>query len=283
MGTRLPVSERIHRLSMPSFIEGTSRVCSENHDQARSISRFMNDSPEYRTISGKTLAMYLLTLSGTPILYQGRELCFRPLMPGPADPCLTVEEIGMVNMPKDWPESEYIDPMSWMFMQDIRDDIKHGVKGISEEHAFKSIQTIGRDHARVPMQWSHKTSAGFSTNEKTWMRVNTSYKDGINVEEEEQDPNSVLQFYRRLLAFRKEHSASLIFGDYNGIEPDNDSTMQFSKKAFDGETLFVALNFSGKEQPVSLPNGKGELLMTSSVHPDNEDKLQPYEGRIYKI
>jgi oligo-1,6-glucosidase len=74
----------------------------------------------------------------------------------------------MINMPKDWPEEEYIDPMSWMFMQDLRSDIEHGAEGVTVEGGFKGIQTIGRDHARVPMQWSDETSAGFSTNEKTW-------------------------------------------------------------------------------------------------------------------
>lgn len=189
----------------------------------------------------------------------------------------------MVNIPKDWPEEEYIDPMSWMFMQDVRDDIKKGVKGITEEEAFKSIQMIGRDHARVPMQWSNGTSAGFSTNEKTWMRVNTFYKEGINVEEEEKDENSVLNFYKRMLAFRKEHSDSLIFGEYRGVEPENPHTMQFYKKSFEGETLFVALNFSVEKQQISMPDGKTELLMTGSVHPDKDHTLQPYEGRIYKV
>jgi oligo-1,6-glucosidase len=188
----------------------------------------------------------------------------------------------MINMPKDWPEAEYIDPMSWMFMQDIRKDIKHGIKGITEEGAFKSIQTIGRDHARVPMQWSREKSAGFSTNEKTWMRVNDFYKEGINVADEEKDTESVLQFYRKMLAFRKQHSASLIFGEYKGIEPENELTMQYFKKAFDGETLFVALNFAGEKQKVSIPNEKVELLLSTSASPENEHILQPYEGRIYK-
>ena len=189
----------------------------------------------------------------------------------------------MINMPKDWPEEEYIDPMSWMFLQDVRDDIKKGVKDITEEEAFKGVQMIGRDHARVPMQWSNEKSAGFSTNEKTWMRVNTSYKEGINVAEEDKDKDSVLNFYRRMLAFRKEHSDSIIFGEYRGIEPDNEHTMQFFKESFDGEKLFVALNFSGEKQKVSLPDGKTELLMSSSVHPEKDDTLQPYEGRIYRV
>lgn len=193
------------------------------------------------------------------------------------------EEIGMINIPKDWPEEEYIDPMSWMFMQDIRNDIKHGVKKITEEGGFKGIQTIGRDHARVPMQWSNDTSAGFSTNEKTWMRVNDFYKEGINVAEEEKDPDSVLHFYRKLLTFRKEHSGSLIFGEYEGIEPEHEATMQYFKRAFNGQALFVALNFTDQEQKVSIPSDQVKLLLSTSTHPKKEHVLQPYEGRIYKV
>ncbi|KAK9895038.1 glycoside hydrolase family 13 protein [Cystobasidium minutum MCA 4210] len=257
------ITEAEQFLSGPNT-DGWALTYLENHDQARSISRFMNDSPEYRTISGKTLAMYLLTLSGTPIIYQG-------------------EEIGMINMPKSWPEAEYIDAASWMFIQTVRDDIQKGVKGIAEEEAFESLQRIARDHARVPMQWSNDHSAGFSSSAKTWMRVNPSYKAGINVAEEEKDECSVLNFYRRMLAFRKEHSDSLIFGEYQNLEAETEKTMQFSKKSFDGETLFVALNFSGEQQKASLPDSKGELLISSSTHPDQEDILQPYEGRIYRV
>lgn len=88
----------------------------------------------------------------------------------PFHPCLFLptEEIGMINMPKDFPEEEYIDPMSWMFMQDMRADIKQGIEGITEEGAFNGIQMLGRDHARVPMQWADDTAAGFSMSEKTW-------------------------------------------------------------------------------------------------------------------
>lgn len=189
----------------------------------------------------------------------------------------------MINMPKGWPEAEYIDAASWMFIQTVRDDIQKGVKGIAEEEAFESLQRIARDHARVPMQWSNDHSAGFSSSAKTWMRVNPSYKAGINVAEEEKDECSVLNFYRRMLAFRKEHSDSLIFGEYQNLEAETEKTMQFSKKSFDGETLFVALNFSGEQQKASLPDSKGELLISSSTHPDQEDILQPYEGRIYRV
>lgn len=196
---------------------------------------------------------------------------------------ILAEEIGMINIPKDWPEEEYIDAMSWMFMQDIRNDIKHGVKKITEEGGFRGIQTIGRDHARVPMQWSNDTSAGFSTNKKTWMRVNDFYKEGINVADEENDPESVLQFYRKMLAFRKEHSGSLIFGEYEGIEPENEATMQYFKRAFNGDTLFVALNFTDLNQAVSIPNDQVQLLISSSPSPQQDHTLQPYEGRIYKV
>jgi glycosidase len=116
------------------------------------------------------------------------------------------------------------------------------------------------------------------------MRTNTSYKDGVNVAAEEKDPDSVLNFYRRMLALRKQHSPCLIFGTYEGIEPDNEKTMHYYKRSFQGEELYVALNFSGEEQPVAVPAEKKlRLLLSTSTKPAKEDVLQPYEGRMYGL
>lgn len=254
---------------------------SENHDQARSVSRFMSDAPEYRGISAKTLAIFLLAQSGTPIIYQG-------------------EEIGMVNFSRDWPLEEYDDPASKMHMEDVQMSIDAGNKELTMEIAMDGLRKLGRDHARTPMQWSGEKCAGFTTTDKkTWsvayqhtvrsklthdcrMRIMDNYKQ-INVADQENDQSSVLNFYRRLLKFRQEHAASMIFGTFEIHDLENEKTFTFTKKG-DRETLVVVLNFSAEKQKIEVPGGKKQLLV-SSAGQDQQDseELAPYEGRIYRV
>ena len=93
--------------------------------------------------------MYLTTLSGTLLLYQG-------------------QEIGMVNLPKDWPLAEYIDPATQMYWKNVQAGIARGDDSYNADTAWKGVQTITRDHSRTPMQWTADKNAGFSTSEKTW-------------------------------------------------------------------------------------------------------------------
>lgn len=119
------------------------------------------------------------------------------------------------------------------------------------------------------------------------MRVNPSYKEGVSVAAQDKKEDSVLNFFRKMLALRKEYASSLIFGSYKGIEPDNENTMQYYKQSFDGsQVVCVALNFTKDKQPITLDevkSGKASLVLSSSTSPDKEHALQPYEGRIYKI
>lgn len=112
----------------------------------------MSDKPEHRVISAKTLAIFLLAQSGTPLIYEG-------------------EEIGMVNFSPDWPLKEYDDPASRMHMEDVKMSIDAGNKEVTEEIAMDGLRRLARDHARTPMQWSGEKGAGFTTSEaanKTW-------------------------------------------------------------------------------------------------------------------
>lgn len=104
----------------------------------------------------------------------------------------------------------------------------------------------------------------------------------INAAQQERDPASVLNFYRKMLAFRKEHSASLIFGTFETLDKDNEKTFTFAKKG-DGETLVVVLNFSGEKQKIAV-SGQKELLLSSTGEEQKDDEeLEAYEGRIYQI
>ena len=115
------------------------------------------------------------------------------------------------------------------------------------------------------------------------MRINDNYTE-INVAAQEGDPNSVLNFYHKMQEFRKEHADTLIFGSFQIHDAANEETFIFTKHSND-EDFAVVLNMSGKVQKLDIPHKGGErqLMMTSAVRDTEEDTLQPYEGRVYKI
>lgn len=110
----------------------------------------------------------------------------------------------MVNFSRDWPLEEYVDPASKMHMEDVKMSIEAGNKDVSMEEAMDGLRLLGRDHARTPMQWSAEKGTGFTTSEKTWMRIMDNHKE-INAASQDGDPSSVLNFYRSMLKFRKDH------------------------------------------------------------------------------
>lgn len=172
---------------------GWNSIYLENHDQARSVSRFGDDStPELRTRSAKALALMQCTQSGTLYVYQG-------------------EEIGMANLPPSWPIGEYKDIATQQYYHEEQDArrAKQGKQDVDMSDVADNVQRKARDHGRNPMQWDATKHAGFSTKEgETWMRVNDDYKEW-NVASQVDDKTSVHNFWRAMLAFRKEHLASV--------------------------------------------------------------------------
>lgn len=237
----------------------------ENHDQPRSITRFCDDSPKNRVISGKLLSVLLSALTGTLYIYQG-------------------QEIGQINF-KDWPVEKY---------EDV--EIKNNFKLIKEEHGENSekmkkfLNTIGvisRDHARTPMQWSREVpKAGFSGPQaKPWFYLNDSFKEGINVDDEQNDPNSVLNFWKKALKFRKEYKDITVYGyDFEFIDLDSKKLFSFTKR-HNNKTLLAALNFSSDEIDFTIPDFKSYKLVFGN-YPDSQidatsRTLNTWEGRIY--
>ncbi|GAA5917560.1 hypothetical protein JCM5296_004356 [Sporobolomyces johnsonii] len=241
----------------------------ENHDQARCVSRFASDAPEHRLASSKLMATYLLTLSGSIIIYEG-------------------QEIGMINCPKEWDiDAEYKDVNTINTWRELKHDAAAQSDPSLLERGKAGIQLTARDHARTPMQWDSSPNAGFSVNPdaKTWMRVMDSYQDGLNVAAQENDAKSTLNFYRALLRLRKEHQDLFVEGRFELHDKDHDKTMVFTKTAPDGaRTALVVLNFSPDQQafevPAKLADGKGKLLF-STVANDDVPELEAYEARVY--
>lgn len=246
--------------NMSSFAEGTdawSTCFLENHDQARAISRFGNDSAEYREKSGKMLATMLVTLTGTVFIYQG-------------------QEIGMTNMPLHWNISEYLDISTINFYKQYRET--HGDKDLATVMA--DLRLLARDNSRTPVQWDDSPNGGFTTG-TPWMRVNENYRE-INAASQLSNPHSLLTFYKVALIVRKSYRELLTYGSLEILDFDNPKMFSYLKKK-EGKCAYVVLNFSLDQVPfVPLVDGDLELILGNEVNL-NRDILSPYESRVYIV
>ncbi|KAM9935224.1 hypothetical protein OXX80_005188 [Metschnikowia pulcherrima] len=245
--------------TMSSFIDGTdawSTCFFENHDQPRAITRFGNDSPEFRFKSGKMLATLLASLTGTLFIYQG-------------------QEIGMTNVPSTWDISEYLDINTINYYRQYKD--LHGEEGLKE--MLKNINLLARDNARTPVQWDDSENGGFSTG-KPWMRVNDNYKE-VNAASQVNDPESLYSFYKKALHVRKEYKDALIYGKLEILDADNEQVFSFYKK-YEGETAYVVLNFTKETLDFKPVAGNLELVLSNEKDP-KDGVLSAYESRVYIV
>ena len=205
-----------------------------NHDQPRVVSRFGSTvTEEARVQSAKMLAAAMYLLRGTPFLYQG-------------------EEIGMTNFPFTQP-SQLRDVESINLLAQAEKDGK-------TDWAWNGILRKGRDNARTPMQWDATENAGF-TDGAPWIGVNPNYP-AVNVEQAMADENSILHFYRRLIALRAG-SETLKYGDFHMLLPDDPHVFAY-ERSLRVERVIVCCNFS--DRPVPLPDGiGGETLLCSGL------------------
>ncbi|KAJ5760216.1 Alpha-glucosidase [Penicillium odoratum] len=250
---------------MDGTTDGWSTTFLENHDQARSISRWgSEETPELWAASAKMLAMLVTSLSGTLYIYQG-------------------QEIGMVNAPLDWDISEYKDLDSLNYYNYVKKITKNDPVALKATKV--AIAHLARDHARIPMQWDSTPNAGFSSEGvKTWMRVHDNYPT-LNVEKQNSDPNSVLSFWRDLLRVRRANPNVFAQGVFEDTDPSHGFVFTFEKHS-EREKLVVALNFSGEKQSVDLAEHIGSgtpKILAKNYENDALDVLQPYEGRIYLV
>ena len=229
-----------------------------NHDQARSVSRFGNDAPEYRAVSAKMLVTCLHMMQGTPYVYQG-------------------EELGMTNCP-------------FPTLEDLRDiesinafhELTEAGK-VNPEDMMRYIRLRGRDNARTPMQWDGSANAGFTTG-TPWIMVNPNYTE-INAKTEMEDPDSVFRYYQKIIGLRKKEKV-MVYGTYQLLDPDNEKLYVYTR-TLDNEKLLVICNFTEEEETYSVPEefSKGEVLI-SSYHREKAEKeimLKPYEALVLKI
>lgn len=229
----------------------------ENHDEPRGVSRYIPEEDCCDT-SKKMLAALNFMLRGLPFIYQGQEL-------------------GMENVP--FHSIEEIDDISTL------DEYKVAIDaGCTPEEALAAVARHSRDNARTPMQWSGKENAGFTTG-TPWLRVNPNYT-AINVEKESQDPGSVLHFYKKLIALRKnpEYKETVVYGTLEPFMEDRHNLMAYYRKG--DKTLLVIGNYQREEQTIPLPAPYKNVLINNYpdiAASDDSVKLHGYQVLVLEL
>ena len=225
----------------------------DNHDQPRAVSRWANDSAQWRETSAKMLATCLHLMQGTPYVYQG-------------------EELGMTNYP--WQDMSLINDLEAhdayrMLTQDC---------GCSHEEAMACMREICRDNARTPMQWDDSPKAGFTTGEP-WLPVNPNCAT-INAAAQVDDPNSVFAHYQGLIALRKQ-SDLVVHGHFRLLEPESEELFVYERE-LDGQRMLVVCNFCDHDVAYQVPEeyGTAALVEVACNYADapRAGVVRPYEA-----
>ena len=228
----------------------------ENHDQPRVVSRFGNDSPEFRVASAKSLGTVLHLLKGTPYVYQGQEL-------------------GMTN-------AGFTSVDQYRDIEALRFHALASSLGVPDAQVLAALAAKGRDNARTPMQWDGSPQAGFTTGEP-WLPVTANHTE-INAETALADPASVFHHYRRLIELRRE-LAVVRDGAFDLLLPDHEQVFAYTR-TLDGQVLVMLANLS--DDPVDLPaDGLPELAGAELLLTTHEDvvpgQLRPWESQVFLL
>ncbi|MCB9352992.1 MAG: alpha-glucosidase [Saprospiraceae bacterium] len=234
---------------------GWLSVFLSNHDNARLVSRFGNDSPQFRAPSAKMLNTFILSMRGTPYCYYG-------------------DELGMTNIGFD-SISQYRDIAA------INGYKLAKKEGRDLDQYLAKLKFLSRDNGRTPMQWNDTQNAGFSTG-KPWLPVNDNYQQ-INVIAEEKNPNSVLSHFKKMVRLRKDNPV-LVYGDYRIIQAEHPDIYAYTRTLGE-QKMLVLLNFSDHNADIELPEA-GAIAETLIDNYDaleragNKITLKPYQAVV---
>ena len=235
--------------------DGWLSIFLANHDQARMVSRFGNDSPAFRDLSAKMLNTFILSMRGTPYLYNGDELA--------------MTNAGFTSI------SDYRDMATL-------NEYKHqlAIKGDIPKF-LKRLQFECRDNGRTPFQWDATANAGFGTG-TPWIQVNKNYTT-LNQAAQEKDPNSVLNYFRTMVQLRKNNPV-LVYGQYALLDKNNPSVYAFTRE-WKGAKMLVLLNFTAKPATVTtgMDLSKAKKLIGNYPQSSGGENLQPYESVVYQL
>ncbi len=238
---------------------GWNTVFLMNHDQSRTVSRYGNDTPEYREISAKMLYTFLLSQRATPYIYNG-------------------DEIGMTNI--RFTKVEQYNDLQTRNRYNI--ELKKSQK--AADVYLKMQAELSRDNSRTPLQWNNTTNAGFTTG-TPWLTINTN-KDKINIATAEKDANSILNYLRKLTKVRRANPV-LIYGKYEVLDAENPNIYSYTRE-LNGEKVLVVLNFTKTISKTTFPENisLGEEII-NNLKPlkveKNTIELQPYQACIVKL
>lgn len=233
-----------------------------NHDQARMVSRFGNDSPKFREASSKLLNTFILTMRGTPYCYNG-------------------DELGMTNA-----GFEKID--DFRDVQTLNEYRHVQNTGGDVQALFRRLQATSRDNGRTPFQWDSTVNAGF-TGGKPWIKTAANYRS-INAASQEADPNSCLHYFRKLVQLRKENTPVLVYGNYTLLDKANPNVYAYTREG-GGQTMLIVLNFSSRDAQtnIGINLSSATLLLSNYKEGPLVSKgnatliLKPYQAAVYKL
>lgn len=257
------LKERLNEIQKTYADERRPTLFWENHDQPRSLNKYLNED-EINDYSIKMMAAVFMLQRGIPFIYQG-------------------QEIGMTNV-------------KFAQIDEYQDLATHGLyeealkAGYSKEEVMEVVWRRSRDNSRTPMQWSAAKSAGFSEAEP-WLKVNPNYCE-INVEKNLKDDNSVFYFYKELIKLRKNspYQEIIVEGSYQPLlESDPDLIAYLREK--EGEKLFLAANFKNKKVNLDLDYQVEEIILSNYPDYDYRDlkdeklnyQLSPFETILFKV
>ena len=229
----------------------------ENHDEPRGVSYYIPEG-ECSDQSKKMLATLYFMLRGLPFIYQGQEI--------------GMENLGVIPFEK-------VDDVSALDQYHVAIEA-----GYSEEESLKIISLYNRDNARTPVQWNAGTNAGFTTG-TPWLMVNPNYTQ-INVESQLHDDHSVLSYYKKLIALRKDpaYQETIVYGDVIPYLEDTHNLMAYYRKG--DKTLLVIGNYQTQEQTIALPAPYKSVLLNNYndvVLNGNEVTLHGYQALILEL
>lgn len=239
--------------------KGWGTIYLGNHDQPRMVTRWGNDAPEYREASSKMLTTFLLSMRGTPYYYFG-------------------DELGMTNIKFDKIED----------YRDIETIAEYGKvqKAGGDLKGFIEDQKNGgaRDNGRTPFQWDAGLNGGFTTG-MPWLKVNDN-KNEINADKEEKDPNSVLNYFKKMVKLRKDQKDVLVYGKYTLLDKDNPDVYAFTRE--DGnKKVLVLLSFRKTGGSFNLDKMQLGDEWINNLQPlkvnNNVVTLQPYQACIVQL